>query len=97
MKEEAFDDYILGKKLRLLHFMHERLYSFVVFCGKGDFDLIVYKQDEYENGSVELNGTQNWSIDRRIKVHSKLYKLLKPANVHYGSNGQQLLIEEVWL
>lgn len=49
---------------------------------------------------LEVRGTELMSFDNRLKIHSALYKKLKPnKNVKLGSNGQVLLfekLEEMW-
>ena len=90
----SFDDYVLKKKIKLLYFLYTRIYSFTL-CQDYDYDLLMYEKDGIDDGYAELAGTQNMSIDERIKIHSIIYKQLKPKDIILGANGQQLLCEVV--
>lgn len=96
-----FDDYILGKKIRLLHLLCTRLYSFAEFSNttkSGNYRITF--DSEFKVFMLEVKGTELMSFDNRLKIHSALYKKLKPnKNVKLGSNGQVLLfekLEEMW-
>ena len=97
-----FDDYILGKKLRLLHLLCTQLYSFAEFSNATSNRIYRITFDsEFKVFMLEVRGTELMSINNRLKIHSKLYKKLKPRRiVKLGANGQVLLfnqLEELWV
>ena len=106
MRDDAtknFDDYILGKKIRLLHHLNCRLYSLAQYFHIAQKSKYTINLDsESDCFMLEIKGTEFMSIDKRLKLHSLLYKQLKPKvkhNVKLGTNGQILLfeqLEEVW-
>lgn len=96
MRNLDFDNYILKKKLRLLYYLYERLYSYVIYNNSYD-KFVVYDKDENGDGLAEVIGTQNLSIDEKIRIHTDQYRELKPKDIILGNNSQQLLIEEIWL
>lgn len=96
-----FDDYILGKKLRLLHLLCTQLYSFAEFSNVAKDKMYrVTFDSEYKVFMLEVRGTELMSVNHRLKIHSALYKKLKPRKpVKLGTNGQTLFfnkLEELW-
>lgn len=91
-----FKDYILSKKFRLLHYLCERLYSFAEYSNVAqNSEYRVTLDDVTDCFMLEVRGSEMLSVDERLKIHSKLYKRLKPCNVKLGRNGQQLLFEQL--
>lgn len=98
-----FDDYILGKKIRLLHHLNCKLYSLAQYFHIAQKSRYTINLDsESDCFMLEIKGTELLSIDQRLRLHSLLYKRLKPKvsrRVKLGLNGQTLLfeqLEEVW-
>lgn len=90
-----FKDYVLGKKLRLLHYLYEMLYSFGEYSHTLDNDVWhVCQQDEFGNSTAEIRGTEMLSVDQRIRVHSHYYKKMKPTTP-LGPNGQKYLFGDI--
>lgn len=96
MRDVSFEDYLLSKRIRLLYYLYERIYSFVKYNNQTNLNLVMYEPDD-DNGLAEIDGTQNLNIKTKIHLHSIVYRQLKPADVILGKNSQQLLIEEAWL
>ena len=90
-----FKEYILSKQLRLLHYIYEQLYSFLQYSKDSIEKFALYEQDEYDSGSAEYLGTQLLSIKDRLRIHSKLYKQLKPSTVILLKNGQHSIFESL--
>lgn len=96
-EDNTFADYILGKKLRLLHLLCERLYSFAEYSRKLDPKIWnIHLQDDEDNCTAEIRGSEMLSIDERLRIHTLCYKALKPKDsVYLGPNGQQYLFMEI--
>lgn len=98
-EDHTFHDYILSKKLRLLHFLYERLYSFAEYSNCTHLNIWrKHLGDNEENCALELRGTELFSIDLRLKLHSFCYKKLKPRpseSVILGPNGQHYFFKEL--
>lgn len=95
---DDFELYITRKKIKLLYYLYEKLYSFVKYSSNDFRRWRVWKPTKSEKDFyVEWRGTELFSLDERIKIHTTLYKKLKPKNVNLGKNGQVLLwpIEEM--
>lgn len=100
MRDDAtiqFNDYILGKKLRLLHHLHSKLYSYAQYLGVAKKNkYTINLDDESDCWMLEIKGTELMSIDARLRMHSVLYKKLKSkVHVKIGVNAQTLLFEQL--
>ena len=92
------DDYVNGKKLRLLYYIQEMLYSYIRF--RTDVDHHEWRFFEGDGievfGMAELKGTELLSVNKRLQMHKYYYRLYKPTDIIVGRNGQQLLMDESW-
>lgn len=94
---KKIDDYILGKKIRLLHYLHFKLYSFAQYFNVAQKSKYTINLDsESDCFMLEIKGSELLSIDERLKMHTMLYKQLKPKDdIKLGMNGQVVLFEQL--
>lgn len=74
-----FDDYLLGKKIRLLYRLYNQIYGFVVMEQNIDIrnNYNIYIDEDTGYCIAELKGTEYISLSQRLNQHKIAYKKLK--------------------